>query len=136
MKLKTFNIANSKGHNDTTPRLSMNNSGLISFNGALAEKMKLRKGLKILFHQDEDRPQDWFIELTDLKNTEAFELRTVKNSQCLGLQSAFLVKEVRRSLEDTGKGSMRFLIGEEQNEKGLFLWPIITKSVVIKTGRS
>lgn len=59
MKLKTFNPENT-GDN-TIPVLSINANGMFRLNKAAIDLLKLEETDKVLFHQDEDEPEDWYI---------------------------------------------------------------------------
>jgi hypothetical protein len=59
MKLKTYNPENTG--DQTIPLLSINLNGVFRLNKAAIDLLKLDDGEKILFHQDDEEPEDWYI---------------------------------------------------------------------------
>lgn len=59
MKLKTFT---SSSRPDTIAQVSINKTGTFRFNSAAVQKLNLKPDTRIAIHQDEENPQDWYIE--------------------------------------------------------------------------
>lgn len=99
--------------------------GKIVLSAELCDKLKLEK-FRVNFIQDEDRPQDWYLEPT--KDNEGIQFKSdnanAKKLYCA--QSTYLVKKILETvgLENT---SHRVQVSETA-EDGLYA--IITKSAV------
>ena len=63
MKLKT--ITPSTKARGTKPRISFSKTGSIRFNSAAVDALGLIDGMQVLFHQDMDKPEDWYFSITD-----------------------------------------------------------------------
>ncbi len=124
MKLKEFSPKNIKTVRVGQPVINMNGkSGLISFSKAFAESIDLKGGEAISFHQDEDRPKDWYIEITP----DGFPSRK-KDDGVVLLQSTVLVRTILKSVEaETHTASFLMAITPIENGGGK-LYAIITKS--------
>jgi hypothetical protein len=63
MKLKSFTPENTHSQRKGTPSIHLNGkTGLIAISKCAAEKLNLKKGELLCFHQDEEEEQDWYIE--------------------------------------------------------------------------
>jgi len=102
MKLITYNSV--KCHSVggiKKPTIYVHRTGLFSFSGTLSKSLGLKPGTGILFHQDEDDREDWYIQVSD--TPEAFRLRATKSkSTCFS--SVELMKIFMNSLKLTKKG--------------------------------
>jgi hypothetical protein len=121
MKKKIFN----KTTIVTGPRsahgcsVSINPNGNFSFSAELSATLQLTK-TGVEFIQDEDRPTDWYLELSTAESS--LPLRDDKGG--VKLQCAFLAKEILKSL---GLDSAhRFQVATEPVEGNMFA--ILTKS--------
>ncbi len=73
MKLVEFNPENSTQLKPGQATIRINRkAGLISFSKQSGILMGLKKGMKILFYQDEENPMNWYIRIT----SAGFPLRT------------------------------------------------------------
>jgi hypothetical protein len=103
-------------------------SGGITFSNGLATALKLTDN-GINFIQDEDRPADWYIEVS--KDKEAFEVRSKKANafdKAFIIQSTALARTILSSI-GLDMVSTRFMVATEPIEKNT--WAIITKSAML-----
>ena len=63
MEIETFNpcLMKSTVRGIDNPVVRIYPSGLISFNKNASKVFSLKKGDRVLFHQDKSRPKDWYI---------------------------------------------------------------------------
>ena len=131
MKLREFNTDNSKVVIPKEPVLRVSRSaGLITLNASAADMLGVLNGGRVIFLQDEDSPEDWFIKKSD--GQEAFELRPGKNKTSMDLNSSHIVKRIL----DSAKNGKQFAAAtfriqknpvEIENEK---LYLIITAGAI------
>ena len=129
MKLKIHDLSNVKAGISGVPaiRVALKGGG-ISMNRKLVSELKLAHGDKIIFAQDEERPQDWYMATT--ASDTGFILRQ-QNKRGLHFNSAGLAEKIEKSLKQdfSGKRSIQMIVGLEPIENaGSNLFPIITKS--------
>lgn len=129
MKKKVFNQQSIVGTRPTGLFIRMNpRSGAITFSKDLAAKLELTKkdaGIQII--QDEERPSDWYIELST--SPEAFKTRSkFKNISAL-IQSCYLVRQVLTSCDLDTTRSYKFLVAPDPVDG---MYAIITKSAQTK----
>lgn len=122
MRLKTFNPENIG--EDIIPMISINSNGIFRLNKAAVELLKLKEDEKVLFHQDEDEPEDWYIS-KDAENGFLFSIdktRPNRYSKISALHRAF--KECFNSTS-----VFKFCISTEsvKPDKSTSMFPIITK---------
>lgn len=99
--------------------------GKIVLSAELSEKLGLKKN-RLNFVQDEDRPQDWYLEATSQSDGIEFKADNANGKKLYCAQSTYLVKKI---LESTGLQEESFrMIVSETAEGGLYA--IITKSSV------
>jgi hypothetical protein len=106
-------------------------SGVIAFSKPLGERLKLQE-YRINFIQDEDRPMDWYLQVT--KDPEGFQVRFRPNGKNTTGQFITQSTGVCRQLFDSCRlpyASQRFLVAPEPVEGDLFA--IITKSAKDKS---
>lgn len=130
MKLKPFNSetcvsAKSEG---ARPYIGIDTEiGTIRINGSLSEKLKLKVGDKLSFHQDEETPGDWYLLAGDSKGFEMKEQKKVKNG--LTFNNSSLARKIAASVEFAGR-SGHILLGIEpvvfESKK---YWPLITSAL-------
>lgn len=132
MKKKIFNSINvvgRGGNNSAGCWVRVHNKGCITFSKAAVEGIGLQDtGFVIV--QDEDRPQDWYIEKSN--EPVAFKLRTKeanKWDKTYLFQSSSMAREILSSLGI--EKSARFMMSIVPNDDGCYA--IITKSAKSKT---
>ena len=103
MKLKTFDVNNCRGRAPISPNpmISFVKSGVIVINPSAAKKLGLKLGDQIIFHQDENKKKNWYLEK---RMANGFLLRKNKTSKSgsLIVNAAMVVREFLRSLGITG----------------------------------
>lgn len=101
-------------------------SGSIVFSFDLVKALQLDKN-RVNFIQDEDRPCDWYIELTE--STDAFIIRSKdksKSDKSSIVQSTVLCRAILTSIGV--EGSARVLVATDPIEKNLYA--ILTTSAI------
>lgn len=128
MKRKIWNQTSIPNTRPTGLYISVNpKSGGMSFSKDLTEKLQ-QMGGGINLIQDEDRPTDWYIEVS--KDTEAFQIRVKPETTSGIIQSTHLVRELLTTC-GLEKKSYRFMVAAEPIEKNLYA--ILTKSANHRT---
>lgn len=125
MKRKVFNSVNTPSVKATGLFLRISpKSGQFNFSRELADKLKLDSH-RINIIQDEEKPADWFIEVT--KDDAAFLVRRKKETDVpqYVMQSTFLAREILKESK-LPEESTRFMVASEPIERNLFA--ILTKS--------
>jgi len=124
MKRKVWNTATVPLGNrakSTIPTMTLGRAGGIHFNTVADELLKLDQH-KLNFIQDEERPADWYLEIT--KANEAFSVRTAKKDKML--QSIALVREICISCGLDPDCGYTLQIAKEASERNVYA--ILTKS--------
>jgi hypothetical protein len=126
MKTRIFNQGNSTSTKSTGHFITIQTkNGAISFSKDLVSLIDIKKN-KVQFVQDEDKPKDWYLQVTS--SEDGFPLRG-KNAGSI-MQNTVLCREILKSLGVLGQGSWRIMVATTP-EKGFNLptYPIITKSI-------
>jgi len=125
MKLKEYNSENTVTIKTGKPTIRFNAKGLISISVAANDIIKAKDKSKCLFHQDEERPKDWYLEMTE--DNKGFTMKKTSNlkSPCLNIRA--IVKNIGDSIGMNGSSSFVCLIGQPQKFQDKTLFPIITK---------
>lgn len=110
MKLKTFNATNVVMVRSFTPGIGVNSkSGLFTINRAACDEIGLKEGDFIQFLQDEEEPENWFIE--KVKDT-GFQLRGKGDEKsALSFNNTTMVRKIFDSVAYV-KEAGRLLLGE------------------------
>jgi hypothetical protein len=103
-------------------RVNISKIGVFTFSRKATENLNLVKGLTIVFVQDADRPQDWYI----AHDSKGFKLRETGGS--LRFTSAVLRTKIIESLkEKPARPGVSFLVSTVPvPDNGLLLYAIIT----------
>ena len=103
MKLKEFNLDNSKFQHTGKPSVRINqNSGFISFSAEAATLLGLKDDTGILILQDEESTRDWYI---GASNSElAIPVR--KKLSCCCFNSSYLAKLIIKSAVKGGSAPL------------------------------
>ena len=115
MKLKSFNAANSKMYSRGDENLAMvsfnQKAGVVRINEAAANKIGLASEDQIMIHQDEENPQDWYIEKV---KENGFTLRAKDNDLKNGLlfNNTHVIKSIATSASFTDQSGKILLAGE------------------------
>jgi hypothetical protein len=122
MKLKTFSPENT-GDN-TIPTMSINSNAVFRLNKAAIDLLKLSENDKVLFHQDEDEPEDWYIS-KDKENGFLFNVEKARPNRYVRITN--LYKSFKECFESS---VFKFYISTEpiKSDKSNIIFPIITKN--------
>jgi hypothetical protein len=116
MKLREFNRSIKSGYSkDDLPRIRISGrSGLITFNHSAVQRLKLKAGEGLTFHNDEEQLTDWYLKIG--KKEDAFILRQYKETY--GFSCTALAHEMLRSMlgVQESKKSVSFLISGKPYE--------------------
>ncbi|MFO0386340.1 MAG: hypothetical protein ACK505_06145 [Flavobacteriales bacterium] len=122
MKLKVFNQANTATTKSTGHFISIQTkNGAICFSKDLSILLDLDNN-KIEFIQDEDKPKDWYLRVSQDEN--AFDVRIKKAGTII--QTTTLCRAIVSSLGIDFVGSYRFMVADKPTDG---LYAIITKSL-------
>ncbi len=129
MKIKTFKPSDCRLHQRAINRTSLNISkfGLFSFNRKAVEELHLAAGMTLVFIQDIERPQDWYV----THEADGFILRR-KNFGQLCFNSGGLRTKIIESLkEKPAFPSVSFMLSTEPlQDNGRMLYAIITSKAL------
>jgi len=107
--------------------LNISKIGVFSFNRKAVEELHLAEGLCVVFAQDADRPQDWYIAHDD----DGFKLRKKVNDQLCFSSKGLQIKIVKTLKEKPAKPGISFMIStqpQQYNGRGMFA--IITSKLL------
>lgn len=127
MNLKSFKKSDISYKADGVPFLRIHlKSGVFSFNKTAAEILELKAGDQVMLHQDEDEPENWYLEQV---KEDGFPLRINQKEKYASLtfNSAPMAKHMF-DVVDTGGDpiSCRALIAKEPTKfEKRTLWGII-----------
>lgn len=108
MKLREFNAENTRNTRSGSPAIGVNQkTGIFNCNKLAAEKLHLKNNDQVAFHQDEDAPENWYIEKV---KTGGFVVRTKDEGPILFNNSA-LARQIGEALSISG--SYRMLVAGE-----------------------
>lgn len=101
-------------------KLSLNGSGVLTFNKHTTEEMKLL-GKSIDLYQDEDKPADWYLHIA---NDASLPLRV--NQATAQLSCTSICNDIKRSNGHLLKKTLTCLIAAEPIEEGgMKLYPLL-----------
>ncbi|GHE65150.1 hypothetical protein [Roseivirga thermotolerans] len=129
MKLKTYSPQNLPVVITGQPLIRINvKSGLISFSKMAVKELGISSSHGLQFHQDEDRPQDWYVSISAYSEPDCFSIRVKDHS--LSFNCRALVQQIQDSIPNTkGMKSFRMnLSTTPMDVDGMTLYSIITKS--------
>jgi hypothetical protein len=127
MKLSTYNPENTPVVRRTDPAIRVDfKHGVFCINKSAYSKMKIGGGDKIILHQDEENPENWFLQNVGKKGN-GFETRIAKDkSEQMLFNNATLGRKIADSVAFDGN-SGKILIGEMISVKGVGeIWTLIT----------
>ncbi len=127
MKLRTFDISTRRQHTYTKQAtVTVNIKGTVLFSQAFCSEIGLKKGDRVLIHQDYESPGDWYIEKTD--SEKGLPLCFYAKSGVVSLSSVKIVRELLKSTmgEDAEKGKFQVLTRPYMHNKTTPLYRILT----------
>lgn len=102
--------------------ISLQKSGLIAFSKEAVLESNLKTGSKVNFLQDNDRPKDWYIQITDDGDCELREMKD--DTLCINANS--IVLAIKESLESYTDKAFRVYLGKAFQEDGKTLIALLT----------
>jgi len=129
MKLVTFNRVSVPSRSKGEAIVSLSRKGASSLSKDAVQLTELTAGEEIGFHQDEKKPEDWYMSRTE----DGFMLRDDKGSGGLAFNNVVMADIILESL-NIDQERVAFLIGSEPviiDE--VQYWPIITAKPMVKT---
>ena len=129
MKLNEFNVSNSRYFaNKKDPRVRFNKkAGLISFSIGAEKLLDFKKGDKVIILQDEENPEDWYINKTQSKS--GFALRIQDDQKGVTFNCSFIVKRILDSLGFEGKSCSMPISKNPIDNNGEKYYLIITSNI-------
>lgn len=79
MKIKTFVTGPRAIKKNTAPRIHVTPRGVIAMNIMLSEKLKLKPGMGVDFHQDEEESKDWYISVNEKSLNKVRQKKSAKS---------------------------------------------------------
>jgi hypothetical protein len=128
MKLREFNASNTQVTRSGTPCMSVNyKTGVFSINQHATSLIGLKAGDQIQFLQDENEPENWYLEKV---KSGGFEIRTNSNiTPGLLFNNTAIGRKVIEGLGGGGVISIRLLVaGEPTIIEKRKLWGLIAVS--------
>lgn len=100
-------------------------NGMILFSRDLSAAVK---GQHITFVQDEDRPKDWYLEVSKKKDVDGIPVREFAKLERCGIQSSLIAKELLQSLSLEENGSYELTVSSDPSteEGGAKSFAILT----------
>lgn len=125
MKLKEYNAltSNKQPRGAATVRCNRK-TGQIMFSAKAAHDIGLSDGKHVSIFQDEDRPKDWYVSLSDEKSG-GFKLRQNSSSQGVVFNSTHIARSILDSVGNTDN-SATMMMGKETDLNDKSYWAIIT----------
>lgn len=130
MKFKMFDPNNCPSLRNYEPFIHLNTkTGLITINKTACDQIKLGGGDKIIFHQDDEDQENWYLQNLGKKGN-GFEVRDKKGiTSGVIFNNATLARKITESVLFTGL-SGRCKLGEMKTVKGIGdIWTIITAAL-------
>jgi hypothetical protein len=132
MKKKIFNKETIPARNGFAgPWISISKSGNITFSRDLIKSLKLDDWGGVIFIQDEDKPKDWYMELS--KDASALRPRPEKNGT-IKIQSAYIVKSMLSSL-DLELATYKFKVASEPAEPNTYAIFTVAKEPIVRKSK-
>lgn len=130
MQLKTFNSENVHPVRESKPCIRINTkTGLFNFSTGACKLIGLKPGDRVSFHQDEDEPADWYLEVTP----DGFELREKVNvTKGMLFNSSVMARALVYSVREVQSGRVH-IAPEPITVNKKTLWPLITAALYCST---
>lgn len=126
MKLKTFNTQNIQPTRSSSPFIGINTkTGVFAINRTAAEAIGIKDGDQVQFHQEEDSPENWYIEKV---KDGGFTVRLANDRGILLFNNTTLSRMIFASVECESV-SGRVLVGEAIKSGKQTLSTLITASL-------
>ena len=138
MKLKSFSPENLPNQRVSKPQIGLNQTnGTVRFNKAVVEQIAIDDKDQVKFHQDEEEPGDWYVEVV---KENGFPLRSKSSATGEGglvLQSTALVRKIFDSI-NYNFVSGNVTVGEPVKNNKQLLFPLITSQLeeIVKSSQN
>ena len=131
MNLKAFNTENVKDHK---PRgkafISFHKNGMCRLSDEAAAIMQVQPGSQLQFNQDQDNPENWFMEVV---KKDGFTVREASSSSSgLLFNAASIKRMIFESLNYQGENA-RIYLGEEVQYQKRILYTLVTAKLKANT---
>lgn len=128
MKLKAFNTTNIATSKVTAPYIQVNTvTGLFNINKSAADKIGLKDNDLIQFLQDEEQPDEWYIEKV---KENGFQVRYKENvGGGLLFNSTILSRLIFKSVNCEMKSGRIYLGEKTDNMRGRNVFNLVTASL-------
>lgn len=128
MKLITFNTENTSKIKIGKPTIRVSGkSGFIALSSTLTREAGFQDS-RILFHQDEENPTDWYIEKTESES--GFELRKLKDTDSVAFNNSEMARNILKSLGLGQRESVAITVATKTIDvEGTPMYAILTRSV-------
>lgn len=127
MKLKEFNPENCiPEKSGKSPMISMSTkSGVFSFNRPACLLMGLKSGDHVVMHQDEETPENWYLE--KVGKGKGWEIRgKADENSALLFNNAKLAREIAGSVEFKKISGRMLVAGQPTKYEKRQLWGVLT----------
>ncbi len=124
MKLKEFNEETCTQLRSTLPSLGINfKTGLFNFNKTACDLLGLKNNDQVIFLQDEDEPQCWYVEKVKSKG---FMVREKSNvSTGVLFNNSNLAKQIKENVDADSKSARILIAGKATEAEKRKLWGLL-----------
>jgi hypothetical protein len=112
MKLKEFNTENVEKSRRGQASIRLTKSGMISISKELGELLQLKVGDKLALSQNEDKPKDWYLNVSPIGFAIRNDSKNEKEKNRFAFNCSSLVQKLFDSIGYEGS-SIAFLVSEE-----------------------
>jgi hypothetical protein len=128
MKLKEFNAENTISTRTSAPVIGMNlKNGLFNINREVCDLIGLGDGDSVVFHQDQEDEQNWYLEKVKEKG---FSVRKKENvTKGVIFNNTTLARAIAKSVAFEGASGRLLVAGKFTEFQRRKLWGIITTSL-------
>jgi hypothetical protein len=106
--------------------ISLNERGVITFSTGFCRTIGLDASLNAGFYQDEDRPNDWYVNFST--HEENALRQTANESKSVSCNNANVARSILKSIDRAKKSAIFKMSVNPTEESGMKLYAIITKS--------
>lgn len=129
MKLKEFNSENCSGFSkrSSAPSIAIDTKvGCNRINREACERLGLKEGDQVKFHQDEEEEADWYIEKV---SEGGFSLRKVGSGSALAFNNTALAKKIAESVAYEGRSGRCLIAGKPTEFQKRKLFGVLTSGL-------
>lgn len=131
MKLREFNADNTISMRTVKPTVHINTrTGLFNFNQPACDLIGLSSEKQVVFHQDEEDPESWYVEVVKEKG---FSARGKDKSKGLMFNNTTISRSIFDSVSFIGRSGRILLSAEAEVIGKRKLFALITASLKVKS---